>query len=547
MRKRGRSSGAVLAFSLLALLPCVSTPAGADDDFLRGDSNTTGEVDIADPISTLTYLFNGGPASSCPDAADSNDDGDLDIGDPITTLRYLFFGERTPPAPGPRVCGPDPTPDRLAACVHPSCGGPRSCLDLSFAGLGGAAAGNAAVEASLSARSRQSTPVYAYLEARLAADAGDSERIVVLERYRNENDQHAFFYARLRSSGDTIDAATNLPVLATVLGPRTEEPGAIVEASVAATAVLVALFDDLEAAAATSGAGGKDVVLDGSTHLLSFERAGSCTQHATYGYRYPVSSLTPAPPAADSDVARYEQNVVAYELWARIFGAPPVLAGAGAGAAAGTGQGICIAVDPADADFQADALAALQAISPCWIYTITPQGQVQIQSPADFEEFCRCFKQHKAGTNLIADLALLPGKTKIEPSGDGNSYDPEDNVAGFDSDSMQGGVNADGNRDRPPAVGLAHELIHALHDRNGTIDLDGSRTDGILDEEITTVRGENQIRGELGEPMRTQYGGNDVPNHTDDSLDESNRYDCPCPESDAGGGDTGGGAVPGER
>lgn len=92
--------------------------------FRRGDANDDGTVDIADPVSTLSYLFSGGAAPSCEDAADANDDGDLDIGDPITSLTWLFLGGAEPPAPGPSECGPDPTQDALACEVSQNCAEP---------------------------------------------------------------------------------------------------------------------------------------------------------------------------------------------------------------------------------------------------------------------------------------------------------------------------------------------------------------------------------------------------------------------------------------
>ena len=79
--------------------------------FLRGDSNTDGEVDISDAIHTLSFLFLGTSQVPCEDAADANDDGTVDISDAISTLGFLFLGmPPVIPAPYP-TRGPDPTPD----------------------------------------------------------------------------------------------------------------------------------------------------------------------------------------------------------------------------------------------------------------------------------------------------------------------------------------------------------------------------------------------------------------------------------------------------
>ncbi|MEM7166906.1 MAG: dockerin type I repeat-containing protein [Planctomycetota bacterium] len=72
--------------------------------FLRGDSNGNGNVDIADAVSLLSHLFNGGVVH-CDAASDSNADGSLDIGDAITLLNYLYNEGASPPHPFP-TCGP---------------------------------------------------------------------------------------------------------------------------------------------------------------------------------------------------------------------------------------------------------------------------------------------------------------------------------------------------------------------------------------------------------------------------------------------------------
>ena len=76
-------------------------------DFRRGDVNVDGKIDVADAISVLSYLFGGGAAPSCLDAADANDDGGLNVADAISVLGHLFAN--TGPLPPPFAeCGPDP-------------------------------------------------------------------------------------------------------------------------------------------------------------------------------------------------------------------------------------------------------------------------------------------------------------------------------------------------------------------------------------------------------------------------------------------------------
>ena len=67
--------------------------------FIRGDSNLDGQVDISDPVALLGILFLGNEDPGCADAQDANDSGEADISDAIFTLAYLFSGGRMPPPP----------------------------------------------------------------------------------------------------------------------------------------------------------------------------------------------------------------------------------------------------------------------------------------------------------------------------------------------------------------------------------------------------------------------------------------------------------------
>ena len=80
--------------------------------FLRGDTSLDGELIIGDPVQTLTFLFLGGTALDCPDAADANDDSLLDLVDAVYTLNFLFVGGPPPLAPFPEA-GFDSTEDTL--------------------------------------------------------------------------------------------------------------------------------------------------------------------------------------------------------------------------------------------------------------------------------------------------------------------------------------------------------------------------------------------------------------------------------------------------
>ena len=105
-----------LALIFAGLLLITSTSLEAQQ-FIRGDANGDGVVDVSDPIFTAEALFGGGP-SLCHDAEDANDDGLVDLADPVYLFYFLFDGASAPAAPTIE-CGEDPTPDALG-CDTPS-------------------------------------------------------------------------------------------------------------------------------------------------------------------------------------------------------------------------------------------------------------------------------------------------------------------------------------------------------------------------------------------------------------------------------------------
>lgn len=93
-------------------------PDGFLYGFRRGLVNNDSSIDIADPVFALTYLFMGGAAPFCLDAAEANDDGILDIADPIYILNYLLMGMPVPPPPFAEP-GLDPTTEDPYGCGNP--------------------------------------------------------------------------------------------------------------------------------------------------------------------------------------------------------------------------------------------------------------------------------------------------------------------------------------------------------------------------------------------------------------------------------------------
>lgn len=88
-------------------------------DFIRGDCDGNGALELADAVVLLDYLFTGG-SLSCLATADVNDDSGLNIADPGVLLSYLFIGGSAPPEPFV-ACGQDPDGSFTACESYSSC------------------------------------------------------------------------------------------------------------------------------------------------------------------------------------------------------------------------------------------------------------------------------------------------------------------------------------------------------------------------------------------------------------------------------------------
>ncbi len=87
--------------------------------FLRGDANADGKLQISDPICILSHLFQSRALPNCADAADVNDDGRIDIADPICLLGYLFGRGACPPPPFPMPGWDLRADDPFVECDNP--------------------------------------------------------------------------------------------------------------------------------------------------------------------------------------------------------------------------------------------------------------------------------------------------------------------------------------------------------------------------------------------------------------------------------------------
>lgn len=117
-----RRLGLSVSAACLALLLVTAGSLRGEAEFLRGDANADGTLDVGDAVRTLLAVYVGGTPLTCADAADTNDDGKLTVGDPLFTLTYLFIGGAAPRPPS-GVCGLDPTADSLSCAAHLYCEG----------------------------------------------------------------------------------------------------------------------------------------------------------------------------------------------------------------------------------------------------------------------------------------------------------------------------------------------------------------------------------------------------------------------------------------
>jgi len=130
-RKRPLDGSSLAAAAFIALgigPPGLRSEASGAVEFLRGDANADGQVDISDAVRTLIYLFVEPLALPCGDAADTDDNGTLELTDAVALLDVIFRGQPPLPAPAER-CGVDPTDDdQLPCAIYDAC--PRGYVPL---------------------------------------------------------------------------------------------------------------------------------------------------------------------------------------------------------------------------------------------------------------------------------------------------------------------------------------------------------------------------------------------------------------------------------
>lgn len=91
----------LLAISFAELIPSTQFR-----DFICGDVNNRGDINLLDVTYLISYLYKGGPEPAFPEAADVNMSGDLNILDAAYLIMYLYKG-------GPDPVCEEPPPDSI--------------------------------------------------------------------------------------------------------------------------------------------------------------------------------------------------------------------------------------------------------------------------------------------------------------------------------------------------------------------------------------------------------------------------------------------------
>ena len=177
--------------------------------------------------------------------------------------------------------------------------------------------------------------------------------------------------------------------------------------------------------------------------------------------------------------------------------------------------GLWISVDPAR-QFASPYLYAGNGVNP--VNAIDPDGNVLKMYSRNSDAYnqrveiaiSKIENSGDAGKAFIAKLRNSEDVVTIKESSKGNFTQPtlfgRNAEVSWNPDVTRGGVNAEGDRERPNFIGLAHELGHAedIIDGNFTTD-ERFNANGIPFSEENSIRRENQIREAVGEPLREEY------------------------------------------
>ena len=95
------------------IIEVIQTPA--EKEFIRGDVDDSGHLNLTDAVNLLSWLFFGLYEPACHETGDINNDDNMNLVDPVQLLFYLFLNE-IPPAQPTDECGVDPNPNDTLTC-----------------------------------------------------------------------------------------------------------------------------------------------------------------------------------------------------------------------------------------------------------------------------------------------------------------------------------------------------------------------------------------------------------------------------------------------
>lgn len=155
-----------------------------------------------------------------------------------------------------------------------------------------------------------------------------------------------------------------------------------------------------------------------------------------------------------------------------------------------------------------------------------PSGlEIEVSGSADFKKkvaaALKDLKSKPRGESLVKYLVDSSSTHTIEETAGGNQCRSDSSwynflsffgfgagsVISFNPLSMTGGRDSNGSYQRPPFVGLGHEMGHSEAFDQGTQSFDrGSKAPGTTPpSETNSILRENEIRGEHGIPLRPSY------------------------------------------
>jgi hypothetical protein len=106
MNATGLIAGLPQTAGIIQFTALVSDAVGCNDEkllsievlapYVCGDANNDGDLNVADGVYVIGYVFNGGPPPDPLCVGDTNGDGDVNVADAVYMIAYVFSGGPPP-------------------------------------------------------------------------------------------------------------------------------------------------------------------------------------------------------------------------------------------------------------------------------------------------------------------------------------------------------------------------------------------------------------------------------------------------------------------